>query len=241
MPDALFTEFLMVDPGSLASAAAPTRRGVSAKAGSPNADISKVSSGQAQDAFAKKLAGALVKTLSHETASLTGSQIEPGALASALADIVAGRSVVLRLTAGVSGHRREAIRTFLENVVRVAGTLEASRQEAAIAKLADIILPDALADARGALAADNLELRDRFVAQTSPLTSAEVGTQAGHRSSNPYATAARWKKAGDVFSMQHRGTEYFPAFQFREGRPHPTIKKALTALPASLSPWQRET
>ena len=239
MPDALFADFLMVDHGSLASASAPTRRGVPAIAGSPNADTLEKRSGPAQDAFAKKFAEALIKTLSRETASLTGSQIEPGVLAAALADIVAGRSVVLRLTSGASGHRREAVRTFLENVVRVTGTLEASRQEAAIAKLAEIILPDTLADARGALAADNLDLRDRFIAQTSPLTSAEVGVQAGHRSKNPYATAARWKKAGDLFSVQHRGTEYFPAFQFREGRPHPTIKKVLAALPTGLSPWQR--
>ena len=121
----------------------------------------------------------------------------------------------------------------------MTGTLEASRQEAAISRLAEVILPDDLADARGALAADNLELRDRFIAQTSPLTSAQVGEQAGHRSSNPYATAARWKKAGDIFSVHHRGTEYFPAFQFREGRPHPTVKKVLAVLPESLSSWQR--
>jgi hypothetical protein len=122
--------------------------------------------------------------------------------------------------------------------VRVTGGLGASRQEAAIAKLADILLPDDLAAARGSLAADNLDLRDRLIAQTAPLTSAQVAAQAGYRGRNPYATAARWKKAGDIFAVQHRGTEYFPAFQFRDGLPHPTIKPVLAALPAQLSPWQ---
>ena len=47
------------------------------------------------------------------------------------------------------------------------------------------------------------------------------------------------KKSGDIFAVQHRGSEYFPAFQFQDGRPHPTVKPVLAALPASLSPWQR--
>jgi hypothetical protein len=59
--------------------------------------------------------------------------------------------------------------------------------------------------------------------------------QAGLKTKNPYATAARWKKAGAIFSVQHRGKEHFPAFQFREGRPHPTVKKALAALPARMN------
>ena len=111
--------------------------------------------------------------------------------------------------------------------------------KSAISKLAEVLLPDELADARGALASDNLELRDRLIAEVPQLTSAEIGEKAGLRTKNPYATAARWKKSGDIFSVQHRGKEYFPAFQFREGRPHPTVKKALDALPSRLSPWQR--
>ncbi len=150
-----------------------------------------------------------------------------------------GSYVILQLQGGVAGPRREAVMTFLENLVRVTGTLEASRQEAAIARLAEVILPDDLAAARGALASDNLALRDRFVRQTAPLTSAEVAAQAGHGSTNRYATAARWKKAGDIISVNHRGVELYPAFQFRDGRPHPAIKTTLAALPASMSPWQR--
>lgn len=46
-------------------------------------------------------------------------------------------------------------------------------------KLAEVLLPDELAHARGALASDNLELRDRFVAEVPQLTSAEIGARAG--------------------------------------------------------------
>lgn len=239
MPEALFSDFLILDRSPIVSPETVARRGRRAAPRTQGPDTPAATPQETQDAFAEALAEALLKTLSRDATLGAGSQVELNALAAAVAGVFVGQSVILRLKSDVAGHRREAVKTFLEKVVRVTGSLETSRQEAAIAKLADVILPDDLAAARGALAADNLELRDRFIAQTSPLTSAEVAAQAGHSSSNRYATAARWKKAGDIFSVHHRGTEYFPAFQFREGRPHPTIRKVLASLPKSLSPWQR--
>lgn len=230
MPDALFSGLTMVEGGPIASRSA---------ARTPDTDTSAAADRASPGALAATLVEALAEKLPQDGLLPAGSHLDPDALAAVVADFVAGRSVVLRLGDGVAAHRRAAVRAFLERVIRVAETLEENRQEAAIARLAEVLLPDSLADARGALAADNLELRDRFVAETRPLTSAEVGALAGHRGGNPYATAARWKKAGRIFSVNHRGTEYFPAFQFREGRPHPTVKAALAALPAHLSPWQR--
>lgn len=160
-------------------------------------------------------------------------------LAATAADIALGHSVVLQLKPDLAEGQRNAVRAFLEKVVSVSATLDENRLESAISKLAEVLLPDELADARGALASDNLDLRDRFIAKVPQLTSAEIGKRAGLRTKNPYATAARWKKTGDIFSVQHRGNEYFPVFQFREGRPHPTVKTALAALPSRLSSWQR--
>lgn len=224
MPDTVFSGFWMPDPGSVNPARKP--RG-------SRLPPSTKSRGQTGRTTSRALAHALVENLPGVSpADLT-------TLSAAIADILAGRSVVLNLAPNANHTGRAAVRTFLENLIRLAGTLDATRQEAAIARLAEVLLPDDLAAARGALAADNLVLRDRFVAETAPLTSAEVGARSGHRSRNPYATAARWKKAGDIFSVHHRGTEYFPAFQFRDGRPHPTIKRVLAALPDGMSPWQR--
>jgi len=75
-------------------------------------------------------------------------------------------------------------------VVRVSRGLEESRLEVAIGKLAEVILPDDFVAARGALASDNLDLRDRLIAEVLQLTSAEVGARAGLQIKNPYATAA---------------------------------------------------
>lgn len=194
---------------------------------------------RSQKAVADALGKALAAALPDDAGIWTQSAPEVSALAAAFADIVVGRSVVLRLAPDMAGARRNAVQSFLDTVMRVSGAVGEQRQEAAIARLADVLLPDDLAQARGPVAADNLALRDRFIVDTAPLTSAEVAAAAGHSAGNRYATAARWKKVGEIFSVHHRGGEYFPAFQFRDGRPHPTIKKALAAQPAHLSPWQR--
>jgi hypothetical protein len=150
---------------------------------------------------------------------------------------VEGRAMMVHLDAEDAAGR-QAVRLFLLKVVQIAANLDVGRQEEAIERLADVILPDPLADARGPLAIDNLALRDRFVSETRPLTSVEVAEQYGYKGPNPYATANRWKKSGQIFSVRHRSAEYFPAFQFRDGRPHPAMPKVLKALPARLTPWQ---
>jgi len=233
MSDTLFSSFLMID-----RPLAPVARWL-ALGGFKEQERPSRSENTAREVFVT----AFLRALQEATPGVTAAPAETSAglkdLAAAVADIALGHSVILQLKPDLDEGHRNAVRAFLEKVVRVSATLDETRLESAIGKLAEVLLPDELADARGALASDNLELRDRFVADVLQLTSAEIGAQAGLRTKNPYATAARWKKTGDIFSVQHRGKEYFPAFQFREGRPHPTVKKALAALPLRLSSWQR--
>lgn len=233
MSDALFSSFLMVDWPVAPVAGRRSFGGAGAQE----------QSGRSVPNDRERLVAAIVRAL-QESAPSAGTPPAPTStgftdLAVTVADIALGQSVVLQLKPDLDEGHRSAVRAFLEMVVRVSATLDETRLESAISKLAEVLLPDELSDARGALASDNLELRDRFIAEVPQLTSAEISAQAGLKTKNPYATAARWKKSGDIFSVQHRGKEYFPAFQFREGRPHPTIKKALTALLPRLSSWQR--
>jgi hypothetical protein len=235
MTEALFSQFLMVD-----RTAASSSGRTSVRAAKEQSDISEI--GRDDQNLHEALAKAFLQAVEQTMPGISlksGSAIEFAEMAASFADIAIGQSVILQLKTNLAEGHKSAVRTFLESVVRVSGKLEENRLEAAIGKLAEVILPDDLAAARGVLAADNLELRDRFIAEVPQLTSAEIGAHAGLRTKNPYATAARWKKNGDIFSVQHRGVEYFPSFQFRDGRPHPTIRKVLDALPAYLSAWQK--
>ncbi len=186
-------------------------------------------------AFAKVMASTRIAGLSPFDAS--------GPVLTQLADMMAatalGKSIVLRLKPETTEADRQAIRTFAETLMRVTNTVDETRLEAAIGKLAEVLLPDELEGARGVIAADNLDIRDRFVRELPQLTSTDVGQLSGLSAKNSYATANRWKKNGEIFSINHRGRELFPAFQFRDGRPHPTIKQVLAALPDTMTAWQR--
>lgn len=237
MSSALFSGAFVRKPiapsttGTSAQRGRRARRDARAKASPP------VDESERRDVITQAVASALKQILKREPAILTAEDQQ--ALAEEVADIFAGRSVILRLGRDLDSAGRGAVETFLQSVIQATENLDAARQEAAIAKLAEVMLPDPLLEARGAIARDNLELRDRFIAEERVLTSAEVGEHSGHRGkSNPYATAARWKKGGKIFSINHRGTEYFPALQFRDGQPHPAVAKVLAELPRRMTPWQ---
>lgn len=149
-----------------------------------------------------------------------------------------GPTVVLTLRDQVSETEIEALKALFQTVNRVAGTMDSLRQEAAISRLTEALLPDPLAEARPLLALDDLNARDRFVREEPVLTGRQVGEAAGRQTRNPYATAARWKAQGKLFSMSHRGSEVFPAFQLRDGVPHAGIAAVLAVLPPEMSPWE---
>ncbi len=223
----LFSSFLLLDRYGGPSLSGTT---------DPVRDSRSYETGRSREELVRSLAERLADQFVTETGAPGHS---PAALV-ALESALSGQSVILQLTSEVAGPRREAVRVLLETMLRLSSTLDSRRQEEAIIKLADVIIPDDLEAARGVLAVDNLKLRDRFLAEVPTLTSAEVGNRAGQSKVNLHATAARWRKSNDVLSVHHRGAERYLAFQFQDnGRPHPTIKKALVALPRHLSPWQR--
>lgn len=224
MRDPLFEGFMLLDGSTLRSIASDDER--------PGAVTRR----------SMQTAGERVQALVSRLASLSDDKDgeRTSAIISALESALEGQSAILQLASATAGSRRDATRRFLEQVIKMGSVLDDRRQEDAIAKLADVMLPDELGAARGILAADNLKLRDEFLAKVPTLTGRDVGNRVGHSKSNPHATAARWKKANEIFSVHHRGAEYFPAFQFRDdGRPNPTVKTVLAALPPRLTPWQR--
>src|SRR5258707_674389 len=139
MAEALFSDFLMIDRGPAGASATTAQPGPGASARPSGTDMAaaggkkaqevKARGNKGQDAFAQALVEALVKTLPRDASLLPGSPAELEALAAAMADIVSGRSVILRLKSDVAGYQRAAVKTFLEKLVRVTGNLEASRQE----------------------------------------------------------------------------------------------------------------
>jgi nucleoid DNA-binding protein len=127
----------------------------------------------------------------------------------------------------------------VERVPEIARIRRQQLTEKNIDALVELYLADdPVAEARRAIETDNARERSRFLSEVACLTSKEIAQNAGHRAANASVTGSRWKQQGRIFSVPLRGSELYPAFQFREGQPHPAVAKILRELPKQMSPWQ---
>jgi nucleoid DNA-binding protein len=127
----------------------------------------------------------------------------------------------------------------VERVPEIARIRRQQLTEKNIDALVELYLADdPVADARRVIETDNARERARFLSDVACLTSKEIARNAGHQAANASVTASRWKQQGRIFSVPSRGSELYPAFQFREGQPHPAVAKILRELPKQTSPWQ---
>jgi hypothetical protein len=127
----------------------------------------------------------------------------------------------------------------VERVPEIARIRRQELTEKNIDALVELYLADdPVAEARRAIETDNARERARFLSDVACLTSKEIAQNAGHQAANASVTASRWKQQGRIFSVPSRGSELYPAFQFREGQPHPAVAKILRELPKQMSPWQ---
>lgn len=120
-------------------------------------------------------------------------------------------------------------RELLEATIAITELL--LQQEAQIDKLVDVLTPkqEILSPATFLQARRNAEARHSFLERFGALKSEEVADIAGSSAKNRAATANRWKRQGQIFSVPHRGGDYFPAFQFDEsGQPLPTISSLIS-------------
>ena len=93
-------------------------------------------------------------------------------------------------------------------------------------------------DVRAEFEMENARLRADYLQETQMFTGAQVRAAAGRNPKNRSEPASRWKREGRIFAIRYGGRDLYPAFQFAEGQPRPIIKKILSLLPLSVTPWQ---
>jgi hypothetical protein len=84
----------------------------------------------------------------------------------------------------------------------------------------------------------NAELRAAFISEIGALTAAEVAVVAGSKARNSSALAGRWRSEGRIFAVSWAGSQRYPAFQFENGAPRPSIAKVLRAFGGTPSGWE---
>jgi hypothetical protein len=84
----------------------------------------------------------------------------------------------------------------------------------------------------------NSAARAALIEEFGLLTSHELADLGGSTAKNRAALASRWKQEGRIFSVQHQGGTYYPAFQFEgDGQPKRAVALVLRALEAG-DGWQ---
>lgn len=136
-----------------------------------------------------------------------------------------------------------------ETVERVVTALAAyngdpSAAHVDTAELIEALMPRPLAvppPAAVLQARRNAEARTALLREFGALRSADVAELAGSRARNRAALANRWRAEDRVLAVSVGDELLYPGFQFTsEGRPHPTVARALRALRTTpeRSDWQ---
>jgi hypothetical protein len=187
-----------------------------------------------------------------------GAALASGTIAAASIALVRGRAAAKDAGKIVAGPARIASRDTKPKARKAADSLIEASLAAVIERVPEIVharqeklsqenidlLVDAYlkspptAPARHAIEMDNARERARFVEEFPCYTSREVADLAGHEAANASATATRWKKARRIVGLPWKGSDLYPAFQFREGRPRPIVGRLIEQLPRRMSPWQ---
>lgn len=77
----------------------------------------------------------------------------------------------------------------------------------------------------------NSEARAALMQEYGVLTDGQIAEINESAAENRAMLASDWKQDGKIFSVAHRGTTYYPAFQFAPtGRPRPVVARVLEAL-----------
>lgn len=85
---------------------------------------------------------------------------------------------------------------------------------------------------------DTLNWRRRFMRENGCLTSEEIAQEGTSRATNRAAMASRWVKERKIFSVRFEGEQWFPRFQFQDGRPMPTISRVIEVFPEHATGWE---
>lgn len=131
---------------------------------------------------------------------------------------------------------------LFEYVRRIASDAHEGLHEKEVRELADALaklnrMEDPLVYSR-AMLKENAELRAEFFEDWPCYTSRDLTELAGHSAKNSSATANRWRNTRKIFGLTTADGVLYPAFQFTQTEPHPSIAAVLGILPTRMTSWE---
>lgn len=140
----------------------------------------------------------------------------------------------------VSADDEEELQAIQAFVLLLKGRLE-SGDALEMERLIDVAMPALSGRPHPAVldqARRNAEFRADLLERYEVLDAGQVHRLYGSKADNTAALAGRWRSAGKIFGVEHRGRLLYPAFQFDDaGRPKPVVAEILQAL-GGRGAWQ---
>jgi hypothetical protein len=89
----------------------------------------------------------------------------------------------------------------------------------------------------GGMDRESLAWREHFVSHYKGLSASQVADETGNTAKNRSAITSRWTSEKKIFGVRFRNQTLYPAFQFKDGEPIPTIAEILKEMPAAFTGW----
>jgi len=125
-------------------------------------------------------------------------------------------------------------KSVLERMAEVVPQLLQSRRQRKFDAIVEALTADVNISSTRLIEAEMKASAMTKVLQNGDLVpAAEVARLAGYSGSNPSSQPNRWKKAGQIFAVQHKGLDYYPLYALdpRNGyKPYPVVAKVLEIL-----------
>jgi len=147
---------------------------------------------------------------------------------------------VLMLAVGVPGGESDRLRDSLVAIRTLLHHINRPTEQEQLTKLVDALLPPMAPPRHVVLEADMLaRAKARVLSSQDWITAREIARLGNFSDSNASAQPNSWKRAGRIFAINHKGTDYFPLYglELNPVRPLPAMKQVLSAL-SPRDPWE---
>lgn len=108
--------------------------------------------------------------------------------------------------------------------------------------MVEALLPE-IAPSRTALVVARMQAdaKTRVLESRDYVRSADIAKMAGYSENNPIAQPRKWKREVLIFTIEHNGIDYFPAFGLdpeKNYKPYPSLAAALKVFAGTRSSWK---
>lgn len=158
-----------------------------------------------------------------------------------VAHFKSGGVLVIHFNDGPKAVVEEGVSTIMQLFTAMSETLLKQTEKGFIEQMVNMAIPRQVQPPHVLKeAAMTIKARERVLASGDLMTAADIARLAGFSDKNPSAQPNKWKRAGLVFAIQHKGTDYFPSYALdpeNSYRPRKAMAEILKIFNDTKSDW----